>query len=103
MKVSGQMRIVMDEDLYINNNLVSYESNPGTRQMFNVRNNSAGKLFIKMLRVALNKNSYDIRVRGSLSNRVMFRKQGLYISDESVPLKYADRLRVYITEKSTLK
>jgi hypothetical protein len=68
----------------------------GTAMVFNFRNNFAGKLFLRMLRKALNRSVYSIRVRGSNADRVSLRKQGIHVSDQSVPLKYADRFRVYI-------
>jgi hypothetical protein len=68
----------------------------GTAMVFNFKNNWHGRLFLAMLRKALNRSVYSIRVRGSNADRVSLRKRGIYVSDQSVPLKYADRFRVYI-------
>jgi hypothetical protein len=66
------------------------------RQVFKVKNDYMGRTFIAMLRKALNNSKYTIRVRGSQSDRKKYREQGIHLSDQSVPLKYADTLRVYI-------
>lgn len=80
------------------NNLEVVTSPEGAQQMFNVKKNASGELLVAMIRKALTRSSYKLRVRGSLSDRVSLRKQGTYISDQSVPLEHADRYRVYIDE-----
>jgi len=102
-QVENGLRLILEstptEKKLIEVNMAQFfcpESPDGARQMFNVRNNLHGRLFIAMLRKALNRKMYSIRVRGSQSDRVTLRKQGIYVSDQSVPLKHADRLRVYI-------
>ena len=70
------------------------------QMMFNVKADDDGKEFVRMIRKALNRDRYDIRVRGSLKNRRAVEELvGESISDQSVPLKYADRWRVYIEQK----
>ena len=71
----------------------------GTGVMFNVKNNLMGQLFIAMLRKSLNRSSYKIWVRGSLADRVSLRKQGVWVSSQSVDLTLADRYRIYIYQK----
>lgn len=78
------------------NNLKVMTSPEGVVQMFNVKKNAAGELFVAMIRKALTRSSYKLRVRGGLSDRVSLRKQGTYVTDQSVPLEIADRYRVYI-------
>jgi len=65
--------------------------------MFNVNNDFNGRTFIEMIRKALNRDTYKMVVRGSQSDRLSYRKEGINLTDQSVPLKYADRLRVYIS------
>jgi hypothetical protein len=68
----------------------------GTGMVFNFKANYAGKLFLLMLRKALNNTSYTMRVRGSCADRKGLREQGINVNDDYCPLKYADRYRVYI-------
>jgi len=73
-----------------------HENEKGTVQMFNFANNYQGRTFIALLKKALNKSSYSVRVRGSQSDRLSYKMDGIELKDQSVSLKYADRLRVYI-------
>jgi len=79
-------------------NLKVEESKESAVQMFNLKRNASSDLFIEMIRKALHRGSYKLRVRGSLSDRVSLRKKGEYVSNESVKLSQADRYRIYIED-----
>ena len=93
------MKPKLKEHQELSDALISFISPDGATQMFNVKNNAVGRLFVRTIRKALNRSRYDVRVRGSLGDRVSLRKAGTYVCDQSVPLKIADRLRVYIQDK----
>ena len=74
------------------------DTTDGTGIMFKVKRNPMGELFIAMLRKALNRSSYTMRVRssGCEPSRRSLRKRGIHVTDDSVPLEYATPFRVYI-------
>jgi len=76
--------------------IVAKEIKESECMAFNMENNYDARTFIAMLRANINKNAFSIRVRGSQSDRLSYREAGIHIGDQSVPLKFADRLRVYI-------
>lgn len=89
---------------YLDNNflnaLETHKTGDNQKLMFNVTNDYVGRTFIAMIKKALNRDRYSIRVRGSQSDRLSYKSDGIKLSDQSVPLKYADRLRVYIEDIS---
>ena len=60
------------------------------------------KEFIKDLRKHGKKLGFTIRVRGSGSRAPQFRRDGLDLRcyDQSLPLKYAETVRIYINPKN---
>lgn len=85
------------------NNLEVHKTGDNQELAFNISNNYEGRTFVKMLRKALNNDKYTMRVRGSQSDRLSYRQEGISLSDQSVPLKYANRLRIYLEEKESPK
>ena len=65
--------------------------------VFNVKNTPVGRLFIAMIKKALNTSKYSVRLRGSHADRKGLRAQGIKANDSDVPVAHADRIRVYIT------
>jgi len=68
----------------------------GYNFVFNIKKNAIADLFIAMLKKALNKSKYEIRVRGSQADRKGKRDSGFHVTDSNVPLEHADRYRIYI-------
>jgi hypothetical protein len=69
----------------------------GTGMVFNVKRTVMGELFIAMIRKAINRSQYKLRIRGSHSDRKgFFERTGIRLGDDAVDLRHADRLRVYI-------
>lgn len=67
------------------------------KEMFRVPNNEEGKKFIEQFRKYLNRNTYKMKVRGRKPNEAS--KERNRKSWQSIPLKYADELGVYVENK----
>jgi hypothetical protein len=69
------------------------------RKIGEVENNETGRAFVDMLRKALNKNRYSVRVRGRGPNR---RELGVGIAHD-LRLKDSERMAIYIDDHFAAK
>jgi hypothetical protein len=66
-------------------------------RIFLFDNDDTGRLAIKLMRKALNRGRYDIKVRGRGPNRYLYRNY-----DHDIPLPSATQLAVYVyTNRAT--
>ena len=72
-----------------------------TSALFVFVNNPVNRAIISILKATLNKSRYTLSVRGRHSNRAkVFKKYNInpnYCND--VPVKYSERLAIYINKK----
>jgi len=80
--------------------LYSYPSS--SRYAWKLDYDNECKEFIKDLKRHGRKLGFTIRIRGSGSRAPQFRKDGLDLRsyDQSLPLKYAETVRIYVNPKS---
>ena len=63
-----------------------------------VNNDTMGNLFIQMMRENLNPD-LQLYLRGSEPNHKKAKKDKYHISYQRIPLKYANKIRIYIQDK----
>ena len=74
-------------------------------KVFEVPNNREGQSFIRHLKRYMNKGNYTVKLRGRHHDRVgTARRRGFTLNyNHDIPLKYAERIAVYLECKSNRK
>jgi len=74
--------------------------------VFKMLHDGLGRIVVQELREALNRQGYRMRLRGSRLDRAKAQQDGKTLADcrhmqrvGSIPLKYADDIRIYISKK----